>query len=66
MPARSGERLPRTRRPTHMRRRYGRDWPPPQIVGVPERIVRENLRAGLPRMQQMEERVMRAARRSLA
>jgi hypothetical protein len=36
---------------------YG-EIPPPQIVGVPDEIIRQNLRASLPMMRQMEERVM--------
>jgi hypothetical protein len=48
-----------------MRRAIRGEIPPPQIVGVPEAIIRQNLRAGLPMMEKMEELVIREARRWL-
>lgn len=48
-----------------LRRAIRGELPPPQIVGVPEAVIRQNLRAGLPMMEQMEERVIREARRWL-
>ena len=48
-----------------MRRAIRGDIPPPQIVGVPEAVIRQNLRAGLPMMEQMEQLVIREARRWL-
>ena len=39
--------------------------PPPPIVGVPESVIRQNLSDGLPMMEQMEDRVIREARRWL-
>jgi hypothetical protein len=45
-----------------LRRTIRGELPPPQIVGVPEAVIRQNLREGLPMMEQMEERVMREAR----
>jgi hypothetical protein len=37
----------------------------PQIVGVPEAVVRQNLRAGLPIMERMEQRVINEAQKWL-
>jgi hypothetical protein len=48
-----------------MRRAIRGEIPPPQIVGVPEAVIRRNLRAGLPMMEQMEQLVIREARRWL-
>jgi hypothetical protein len=48
-----------------LRRAMRGELPPPQIVGVSEDVVRQNLRAGLPIMEQMEELVIREARRWL-
>jgi hypothetical protein len=48
-----------------LRRAIRGELPVPQIVGVPEMVIRENLRAGLPTMEQMERRVIREARRWL-
>lgn len=48
-----------------LRRAIRGELPPPEIVGVPEQVVRQNLRAGLPMMEQMEDRVIREARRWL-
>jgi hypothetical protein len=48
-----------------MRRAIRGDIPPPQIVGVPDAVIREKLRAGLPMMEQMEQLVVREARRWL-
>jgi hypothetical protein len=48
-----------------LRRAIRGELPPPQIVGVSEAVVRQNLRAGLPIMEQMEQRVIREARRWL-
>ena len=45
-----------------MRRAMRGDIPPPQIVGVPEAVIRQNLRAGLPLMEQMEQVIVREAR----
>jgi hypothetical protein len=45
-----------------MRRAMRGDIPPPQIVGVPEAVIRQNLRAGLPMMEQMEQVIVREAR----
>jgi hypothetical protein len=44
-----------------LRRAIRGELPAPQIVGVPEAVVRERLRAGLPLMEQMEQRVIREA-----
>jgi hypothetical protein len=41
------------------------ELPLPEIVGVPEEVVRKNLGAGLPMMKQMEKQVIREARRCL-
>jgi hypothetical protein len=48
-----------------MRRAIRGDIPPPPIVGVPETVIRQNLRAGLPMMEHMEQVVVREARRWL-
>jgi hypothetical protein len=48
-----------------MRRAMRGEIPPPQIVGVPEAVIRQNLRASLPMMEQMEQLVIREARRWL-
>ena len=48
-----------------MRRAIRGEIAPPQIVGVPEAVIRRNLRAGLPMMEQMEQLVIREARRWL-
>jgi hypothetical protein len=48
-----------------MRRAIRGEIPLPQIVGVPEEVIRRNLRAGLPMMNQMELLVIREARRWL-
>jgi hypothetical protein len=48
-----------------MRRAIRGEIPPPQIVGVPEAVIRQNLRAGLPMMEQMEQLVISEARRWL-
>jgi hypothetical protein len=48
-----------------LRRTIRGELPPPQIVGVPEAVIHQNLKEGLPLMEQMEERVMREARRWL-
>ena len=48
-----------------MRRAICGDIPPPAIMGVPEAVIRQNLRAGLPMMQQMEQVIAREARRWL-
>ena len=48
-----------------MRRAMRGEIAPPQIVGVPEAVIRRNLRAGLPMMEQMEQLVIREARRWL-
>jgi hypothetical protein len=48
-----------------LRRAMRGDIPPPPIVGVPEAIIRQNLRAGLPMMEQMEQLVVREARKWL-
>ena len=48
-----------------LRRAIRGEIPLPQIIGVPEAVIRQNLQTGLPMMEQMEERVIRAARRSL-
>jgi thiamine kinase-like enzyme len=45
-----------------MRRAMRGDAPLPQIIGVPEDVIRQNLRAGLPMMERMEQRVIDAAR----
>jgi hypothetical protein len=49
-----------------LRRTIRGELPPPQIVGVPEDILRQNLRAGLPLMERMEDRVICAAHQWLA
>ncbi len=46
-----------------LRRAIRGELPLPQIVGVPEAIVRQNLESGLPLMQKMEERVLDEAHR---
>jgi hypothetical protein len=48
-----------------LRRSIRGELPVPQIIGVPEAVIRQNLRAGLPMMEQMEQRVIREARRWL-
>jgi hypothetical protein len=48
-----------------LRRSIRGEVPLPQIVGVPEAVIREQLRDGLPIMEQMEERVIREVRRWL-
>ena len=48
-----------------LRRAMRGELPPPQIVGVPEAVVRQSLRASPPTMGRMEERVIREARRWL-
>jgi hypothetical protein len=48
-----------------MRRAIRGEIPPPQIVGVPEEVIRRTMRAGLPMMEQMEQLVIREARRRL-
>jgi hypothetical protein len=48
-----------------LRRAIRGDLPPPSIIGVPEAVIRQNLRAGLPMMEQMEQLVVREARRWL-
>lgn len=48
-----------------MRRAIRGELPPPQIVGVPEAVVRQILQAGLPTMARMEDRVIGEARRWL-
>jgi hypothetical protein len=48
-----------------LRRAIRGELPAPQIVGVSEATIRQNLRAGLPIMEQMEQRVIREARRWL-
>jgi hypothetical protein len=48
-----------------LRRAIRGEIPTPQIVGVPDEVVRQNLRAGLPTMEQMEDLVIREARRWL-
>jgi hypothetical protein len=48
-----------------LRRTMRGELPPPQIVGVSEEVIRRNLRDGLTMMEQMEERVIREARRWL-
>jgi hypothetical protein len=48
-----------------LRRAMRGEIPPPQIVGTSEAITRQKLRAGLPLMERMEQRVMREARRWL-
>jgi thiamine kinase-like enzyme len=45
-----------------LRRALRGDAPLPQIIGVPEDVIRQNLRAGLPMMERMEQRVIDAAR----
>jgi hypothetical protein len=49
-----------------LRRTIRGELPPPQIVGVPEAVIRQNLRDGLPMMEQMEKRVLREVRRWLS
>jgi thiamine kinase-like enzyme len=49
-----------------LRRTIRGELPPPQLVGVPEAVLRQQLRAGLPIMEQMEGRVVCEARRWLA
>lgn len=46
-----------------LRRAIRGELPPPQIVGVPEAVIRQQLHAGLPMMEQMEQRVIGEARR---
>jgi hypothetical protein len=48
-----------------LRRAIRGEVPPPQIVGVPEAVIRQQLQAGLPMMEQMEQRVIGEARRWL-
>lgn len=48
-----------------LRRVMGGEIPPPPITGVPEAVVRQHLHASLPIMEQMEQRVIREARRWL-
>jgi hypothetical protein len=48
-----------------LRRSIRGEQPVSQIIGVPEAVIRQNLRAGLPMMEQMEQRVVREARRWL-
>jgi hypothetical protein len=45
-----------------LRRAIRGEIPPPQIIGVPEQVIRQNLRAGLPMMERMEQRVIHQAR----
>jgi hypothetical protein len=49
-----------------LRRAIRGDIPLPQIVGVPEAVIRQNLQAGLPTMERMEQRVIGEARRWLS
>jgi thiamine kinase-like enzyme len=48
-----------------LRRSIRGELPAPQIIGVSEAVIRQSLRAGLPIMERMEQRVIREARRWL-
>jgi thiamine kinase-like enzyme len=48
-----------------LRRTIRGELPPPQLVGIPEAVLRQQLRAGLPMMEQMEARIVHEAKRWL-
>jgi hypothetical protein len=48
-----------------LRRVIRGEIPPPQLTGIPDEVMRAHLQGSLPIMEQMEQRVIREARRWL-